>query len=238
MNKERLKLVMLTGAGVSADSGVETFRDSGGLWAKYRVEEVCTPQALEKNPKLVLDFYNARRAQLKSVEPNSGHIAAAKLEEYFDVTVVTQNVDNLHERGGSTDVLHIHGELTKCRSMKDPSYVTSIEGDLNLGDLCPKGGQLRPHIVFFGEQVPLLERAAEIISEADIVVVAGTSMVVYPAASLLGYAPAKAPIYLLDPAEISIGYGAERVTHIKERFATAMPKLLELLLKRYNYTKL
>ncbi|MDR1342708.1 MAG: NAD-dependent deacylase [Prevotellaceae bacterium] len=225
-------LVILSGAGASADSGLETFRDSDGLWAKHRVEDVCTPEALARNPALVLDFYNQRRRQLKSVAPNAGHRAVAALEALLDVDVITQNVDNLHERAGSTKVLHLHGELTKCRSIKDPSYICEVDGDVALGDLCPKGGQLRPHIVFFGEAVPMLEKAIEIISTAAAVVIAGTSLAVYPAASLYRYAPAGCKIFVLNPAGGEVA--AQNVTYIKERFAAGMPPLakeLENMLK-------
>ncbi|MDR0415694.1 MAG: NAD-dependent deacylase [Prevotellaceae bacterium] len=226
-------LVILTGAGASADSGLETFRDSDGLWAKHRIEDVCTPEALDRNPALVLDFYNQRRRQLKSVEPNAGHHAVAELEMLFDVDVITQNVDNLHERAGSTKVLHLHGELTKCRSMKDPSYICEVDGDVALGDFCPKGGQLRPHIVFFGEAVPMMDRAIEIISTASAVVIAGTSLAVYPAASLFRYAPTGCKIFVVNPAGGEVA--GQNVTFIKERFAVAMPPLakeLEKMLKK------
>ncbi|MDR0688228.1 MAG: NAD-dependent deacylase, partial [Prevotellaceae bacterium] len=216
-------LVVLSGAGASADSGIETFRDSDGLWAKHRIEDVCTPEALERNPALVLDFYNQRRRQLKSVEPNAGHYAVEALEALFDVDVVTQNVDNLHERAGSTKVLHLHGELTKCRSMKDPSYICEVDGDVLPGDLCPKGGQLRPHIVFFGEAVPMMERATEIVSTAEVVIIAGTSLAVYPAASLFRYAPAGCEIFVINPAGGEVP--GRNVTFIKERFAVGMPQL-------------
>ena len=225
MNKKHL--VVLSGAGVSADSGLETFRDSDGLWAKYRIEDVCTPEALEHNPTLVLDFYNQRRRQLKEVEPNAGHYAVSKLEEFFDVDVITQNVDNLHERAGSTKVLHLHGELTKCVSMRDSSYIRTIGGDLHVGDLCPKGGQLRPYIVFFGEPVPAIERAIEIISTADTVIVAGTSLAVYPAASLVRYAPDFAAMFVIDPSAVEVR--GRFVTYIRERFSVGMPHLLEEL---------
>ena len=226
--KKFKKIVFLTGAGVSADSGLETFRASEGLWAKHKIEDVCTPEALERNPSLVFEFYNARRDQLKRVEPNSGHFAIAKLENFFDVEIITQNVDNLHERAGSARILHMHGELTKCRSMKDSSYICTVEGDLNVGDLCPIGGQLRPHIVFFGEQVPLMERAIEIISTADIVVIAGTSLVVYPAAGLVRYAPKGAVIYVIDPDQVDIG--EKNVKYIRKRFAIGMPQLADELI--------
>ncbi len=230
--ESRKKIVVLTGAGVSADSGIETFRASDGLWAKHRIEDVCTPEALQRNPALVLDFYNERRRQLKEVEPNDGHYALAALEEHFNVKVVTQNVDNLHERAGSTDILHIHGELTKCRSMKDPSYVIEWEGDVELGDLCPKGGQMRPHIVFFGEEVPLLSEAAKIMEGADIVIIAGTSLAVYPAAGLISYAPSYAEIYIVDPAAPRVG--SSKTHYIKERFAVGMPPLTKELIKKYG----
>ena len=230
MNKLK-KIVFLTGAGVSADSGLETFRASDGLWAKHRIEDVCTPEALERNPAQVLEFYNARRRQLKEVEPNIGHFAIARLEKYFDVEIITQNVDNLHERAGSARILHMHGELTKCRSMKDSSYICTVEGDLNVGDMCPVGGQLRPHIVFFGEQVPLMERAIEIISTADIVVVAGTSLAVYPAAGLVRYVPKGSDIYVIDPDQVDIG--AKNVKYIRDRFAIGMPQLAEKLINTY-----
>jgi len=222
-------LVVLSGAGVSADSGVETFRDSNGLWAKHRVEDVCTPEALEKNPELVLDFYNERRRQLSNIDPNAGHIAIANLEKYFDVDVITQNVDNLHERGGSTKVLHLHGELLKCRSMLDPFYVKDITGDMHIGDLCPKGGQLRPHIVFFGEPVPEIERAVEIISTAEVVIVVGTSLAVYPAASLIYNAPEKAEIYVVDPSVVEVN--SREVHYIREHSVTGLPKLLDKLVQ-------
>jgi NAD-dependent deacetylase len=208
---------------------LETFRDSDGLWAKHRVEDVCTPEALRRNPALVLDFYNQRRRQLKSVQPNAGHYAVAALEALFDVDVITQNVDNLHERAGSTKVLHLHGELTKCRSMKDPSYICEVDGDVALGDLCPKGGQLRPHIVFFGEAVPMIERAIEIISTAAAVVIAGTSLAVYPAASLYRYAPPTCKIFVVNPAGGEVD--GRSVTCIKERFAVGMPLLAKELEK-------
>lgn len=226
------KIVLLTGAGVSADSGVETFRDSDGLWAKHRIEDVCTPEALQNNPEMVLKFYNARRRQLKEVQPNAGHYAIAALEKEFDVDVVTQNVDNLHERAGSSKVLHLHGELTKCRSIKDPTYVVDWEGDVKIGDLCPKGGQMRPHIVFFGEEVPLLSKAARIIESADILIVAGTSLAVYPAAGLVRYAPSNAKIYVIDPAAPKVAGGS--VEYIRERFAIGMPLLQQELINFYK----
>ncbi|MEA5005305.1 MAG: NAD-dependent deacylase [Rikenellaceae bacterium] len=225
MNK--VHIVVLSGAGVSADSGLETFRDEDGLWAKHRVEDVCTPEALKRNPELVLDFYNKRRQQLKSAEPNDGHKALAKLEQFFVVDIITQNVDDLHERAGSTRVLHLHGELNKCRSMKDPSYITDIKGDLHVGDLAPDGGQLRPHIVFFGESVPMFEKAEEIISKADILIVVGTSLEVYPAASLIYHIHDNVPVYLVDPSPVKVRLGGVR--YICERAAVGLPKLYDEL---------
>ncbi|MFA8449915.1 MAG: NAD-dependent deacetylase [Bacteroidales bacterium] len=193
-------IVVLSGAGVSAESGVKTFRDSGGLWENHRVEDVATPEAWERNPQLVNEFYNQRRKQLFDVAPNKGHIALARLENKYKVNVVTQNVDDLHERGGSSDVLHLHGELKKVRSTGDENLVYKLDGwELKLGDLCEKGFQLRPHIVWFGEAVPNIVPAADICSNADIMIVVGTSLNVYPAAGLVDYAPKHCKIYLVDP---------------------------------------
>lgn len=193
------KLVVLTGAGMSAESGVKTFREAGGLWEGHDVMEVASPEGFRKNPELVLDFYNQRRRQLKEVQPNLGHINLGKLEAHYDVQIVTQNVDDLHERGGSSNVLHLHGELRKVRSTAYPNLIYYREDDLVLGDLCEKGTQLRPHIVWFGEAVPMIERAAELVYQADIFVVIGTSMQVYPAAGLIDFVPEGAPIYFIDP---------------------------------------
>jgi NAD-dependent deacetylase len=195
---KRKKIVILSGAGISAESGIRTFRDADGLWEGHDVMEVASPQGWKKNPALVLDFYNQRRRQLLEVKPNPAHTGIAQLEENFEVSVVTQNVDDLHERGGSTQVLHLHGELLKVRSTRDPSLVMDWRQDLNQGDLCPLGSQLRPHIVWFGEEVPLLPQAALICSQADILVIVGTSLQVYPAAGLMAYAPAGIPVYYID----------------------------------------
>ncbi len=199
------KLVVLTGAGMSAESGISTFRDSGGLWEKYKIDDVATPNAWRRNPALVLDFYNQRRKQLFSVEPNAGHISLAKLEKDFDVHIITQNVDNLHERAGSANVLHLHGELMKVRSTGPGEKVFEVSPDkieINPGDKCPEGFQLRPHIVWFGEAVPEIENAIRITEQADIFLIIGTSLNVYPAAGLLNYVKAGSPIYLIDPNEI------------------------------------
>ena len=205
--KSLKKLVILSGAGMSAESGIATFRGADGLWEGYRLKEVATPEAFAKNPGLVLDFYNARRLNVLKATPNCGHYTLAKMEECFEINIVTQNVDDLHERAGSSNVLHLHGELVKSRSTADPSGVYEIEGaELNLGDLCPLGSQLRPHIVWFGEDVPMIEPAVEIVRKADVVIIVGTSMQVYPAAGLINYVRPDVPIHLIDPnpPEISI----------------------------------
>ncbi|MEB8329422.1 NAD-dependent deacylase [Flavobacteriaceae bacterium KMM 6897] len=193
------KVVVLTGAGVSAESGINTFRDSDGLWEGHDVQEVATPQGYANNPTLVLNFYNQRRKQLFDVTPNDAHKALVQLEELYDVTIITQNVDDLHERAGSTRIIHLHGELLKVRSSIDPNLIIDWKTDLQLGDTCRKGSQLRPHIVWFGEEVPMMDRAIEITQEADILMIIGTSMQVYPAASLVHFAPAHASIYFIDP---------------------------------------
>lgn len=221
------KLVVLTGAGVSAESGVKTFRDEDGLWENYHIEDVCTPEALLRNPELVLNFYNERRRQLKTVEPNCGHKLLAGMEKDFDVSIITQNVDNLHERAGSTKVLHLHGELTKARSIKNPSLIVDIDGDISLGDLAPDGEQLRPHIVFFGEAVPMLEKAIHVVEQADILLIAGTSMAVYPAASLYGYARNETPIYVINPNDTTISLS--NVFYIKEKFVDGMKTFIEIM---------
>lgn len=195
------KLVVLTGAGISAESGIPTFRDEGGLWAGYDVMEVASPEGWRENPGLVLDFYNQRRKNAVSVEPNDAHKILAELESEFNVEVITQNVDNLHERAGSNNVLHLHGELFKSRSTLNPNLVYDVSGvELNLGDICELGSQLRPHIVWFGEEVPLMEDAIEVASTADIFLVVGTSMQVYPAASLIAFVDPEAPKFIIDPA--------------------------------------
>lgn len=193
------KIVVLTGAGMSAESGVNTFRDAGGLWEGHDVMEVASPQGFYKNPDLVYDFYNQRRKQLFEVEPNKGHKILAELEKDYDIHIITQNVDDLHERAGSTNVLHLHGELRKARSIKDENYVINWDKDLTEKNKDPNGNALRPHIVWFGEAVPMLENAIQIVAKADKVVIIGTSMQVYPAASLFQYAPNHALVYYIDP---------------------------------------
>ena len=198
------KLVVLTGAGISAESGIKTFRDSDGLWEGHNVMDVATPEGWHKNPALVLDFYNKRRQQLKEVKPNLGHQILAELENDFDVYIITQNVDDLHERAGSTNITHLHGQLLKVRSSKNENYILDWQDDLNFGDVDQYENQLRPHIVWFGEQVPALEEAIVISEQADYFAVIGTSLQVYPAASLINFTPKNTPIYYIDPKPIKI----------------------------------
>lgn len=226
-----MKIVVLTGAGISAESGIATFRDSNGLWEQHRIEDVATPDGWRKNPQLVLDFYNQRRKQAATVAPNAAHIALAKLEEKHEVFVVTQNVDDLHERGGSTHVLHLHGMLRMVRSSLDPSLVYDIDDqELHLGDKCEKGSQLRPHIVWFGEAVPNMEKATYLAEMADVFMVIGTSLQVYPAAGLLHFAPSHIPKYLIDPNAEAVA-GVENLTVIREKAGIGVPALVEELLK-------
>jgi len=229
MNKK--KLVFLSGAGMSSESGISTFRDSGGLWEQYRIEEVATPEAFEKNPELVLEFYNQRRKQLDKVEPNLGHKIIAELQQEFDVTIITQNVDNLHERAGSKNILHLHGELIKVRSTKHPELIYDIgTKEIKIGDLCDKGSQLRPHIVWFGEAVPSIEEAVPIVNSADIFVVIGTSLNVYPAAGLIMYAKHDTPKYLIDPNNVDVPYGLN-FSIIKKQAEEGMEELKQLITK-------
>jgi len=197
-------IVVLTGAGMSAESGVKTFRDHDGLWEGHDVMQVASPQGFRANPELVLEFYNQRRQQLKDVQPNEAHKAIARLESKYKVTVVTQNVDDLHERGGSSNVVHLHGELLKIRSTGNPTDIRQWTEDLKLGDTCDKGYQLRPHIVWFGEDVPMIEKAVEICLSADILLIIGTSMQVYPANGLMHYVSLEVPIYYIDPKPASV----------------------------------
>lgn len=193
------QLVILTGAGISAESGIKTFRDADGLWEGHNVMDVATPEGWQKNPELVLDFYNQRRRQLHEVQPNLGHQILAELENEFEVTIITQNVDNLHEKAGSSNVIHLHGELLKVRSTKNHNYILDWETDLNSCDVDDKGHQLRPHIVWFGEEVPALEEAVTIVQKADILIIIGTSLQVYPAAGLMNFANPSIPVYYIDP---------------------------------------
>lgn len=231
------KIVVLTGAGMSAESGISTFRDSGGLWEKYPVEQVATPEGYAANPKLVIDFYNDRRKQLLEVEPNLGHKILAELEKDFDITVVTQNVDNLHERAGSTNVIHLHGELTKVTSSREPNnpkYIKELAPknfEVKIGDLADDGSQLRPFIVWFGESVPMIETAIDYVEKADIFVIIGTSMNVYPAAGLLNYVNPSVPVYLIDPNPVNITSG--RKIHVISKGASAgMEELRKILLNK------
>lgn len=225
------KVVVLTGAGMSADSGLKTFRDSDGLWEGHDVSEVATPQAWERDKELVLEFYNQRRQQAHAVDPNAGHKALAQLEEQYDVTIITQNVDSLHERAGSSDVVHLHGQLSKVRSEDDPSLIYDIGGDtIELGDTAEDGAQLRPHVVWFGEPVPNMRKAADIVPEADILIVIGTSLVVYPAAGLADLAGSGIPKYIIDPATPEVRSYSDW-THLKQRAAEGTPELVNELLE-------
>ncbi|RIV42308.1 SIR2 family NAD-dependent protein deacylase [Flagellimonas pelagia] len=223
------KIVVLTGAGMSAESGLKTFRDANGLWEGHDVMEVASPQGFARNPELVLEFYNQRRRQLLEVSPNEGHLALAKLEQQFDVSIVTQNVDNLHEQAGSSHVVHLHGELFKVRSIWDENHVLEWKKDLVLGDLDPNGHQLRPHIVWFGEMVPMLETAAEITQKADVLIIIGTSMQVYPAASLIHYVDHQTPIYFVDPKPTVRISDFGKLTIIQKTAVEGVPPLVEAL---------
>lgn len=230
------KLVVLTGAGMSAESGISTFRDAGGLWDKYPVKQVATPEGYQADPKLVLDFYNERRKQLLTVNPNRGHELLAELEKDFQVIVITQNVDNLHERAGSSHVIHLHGELTKVTSTwspNDPRYIKELspeEYEVRIGDKAGDGSQLRPFIVWFGESVPMIETAIDYCEQADVFLIIGTSLNVYPAAGLLNYVPSHVPVYLIDPKQVPIASG--RSVHIIQKGASAGMEELKTLLLR------
>jgi NAD-dependent deacetylase len=232
----RKKITVLTGAGVSAESGISTFRDSDGLWENHNVEDVASIEGWYRNPSLVLDFYNARRAQLFTVRPNAAHMAIASLEDQYDITVVTQNVDNLHERAGSTKIIHLHGELTKvrpencCNDRDGYSEETVFDigtDSINIGDMAPNGAQLRPHIVWFGEAVPKIEKAIDAVEAADMLLIVGTSLQVYPAAGLYRYAKSSTPIYIIDPKDVPVRDG--RVTHIKDVATNGMEVFKNIL---------
>lgn len=226
-----MKIIVLTGAGISAESGIKTFRDADGLWENHRLEDVATPEAWRANPELVLRFYNQRRKQLLEVDPNAAHKALAELEQYFEVEIITQNVDDLHERAGSSRVLHLHGELRKVRSDRYPEEVLSWDTDLNIGDYCSRGAQLRPHIVWFGEEVPMLMPASALAAEADIFLIVGTSLVVYPAAGLMAYANPKIPFIYIDPKP-HINWelqGLPNLVVIDEPASNGVPKVVEQL---------
>lgn len=229
-------LVILTGAGMSAESGISTFRDAGGLWDQYPVEQVATPEGYVANPQLVIQFYNERRKQLLQVKPNRGHELVAELEKYFNVTVITQNVDNLHERAGSSHVIHLHGELTKVTSTlqpNNPNYIKELkpeEFEVKIGDLAADGSQFRPFIVWFGESVPMIEKAIEYVETADVFLIVGTSLNVYPAAGLLNYVPRDVPVYLIDPKEVPIASG-RKVYAIRKGASDDMEELKKILVR-------
>ena len=236
---KKQKIAVLTGAGVSAESGISTFRDANGLWDNYNVEDVATLEGWNRNPALVLDFYNQRRRQLATVKPNAAHLAIASLEDNYDVTVITQNIDNLHERAGSTRIIHLHGELTKVRpenrynernGFSEDTVFDIGYGDINLGDTSVDGIQLRPHIVWFGEAVPKIEQAIDVVEAADILLIVGTSLQVYPAAGLYAYAKASTPIYIIDPKDVPVRDG--RITHIKSVATVGMEKFIEIISKK------
>lgn len=225
------KIVVFTGAGMSEESGLKTFRDSGGLWEEYNVMDVATPEAWSRDPALVLGFYNKRRKQVLDAKPNPAHFALVELEKKYDVHIITQNIDNLHEKAGSKKVLHLHGEIVKSRSSHDPALVYPVKGwRIEMGDTCELGSQLRPHIVWFGEAVPNMEMAHDIATGADILIIIGTSLYVYPAAGLIDFAPHEIPKYLVDPNETKV-HGIQNLTLIKEKAGVGVPLLVKDLLK-------
>ncbi|WBL27218.1 SIR2 family NAD-dependent protein deacylase [Zunongwangia sp. HGR-M22] len=225
-------LVVLTGAGISAESGIKTFRDEDGLWEGHDVMQVASPMGWKKNKELVLDFYNKRRRQLLSVQPNEAHLVLAELENDFNVEIITQNIDDLHERAGSSNVLHLHGELLKVRSTFDEDLLLDWKEDLNIGDFCEHNFQLRPHVVWFGEAVPMMEKAIQKVSHADIIAIVGTSMQVYPAAGLVDFAQPKTPVYFIDPKP-SIQEN-NHLTIFAEKAVTGVPKLAKELREKFN----
>lgn len=228
---KKKKVVVFTGAGISAESGLKTFRDSGGLWEEYKVEDVATPQAWSANPARVLEFYNMRRHQALNAKPNHAHLALVMLETIYDVQIITQNIDDLHEKAGSKKVLHLHGEINKSRSSIDDSLIYPVKGkDLKIGQLCEKGSQLRPHIVWFGEFVPLMEHANNLASAADLFIIVGTSLNVYPAAGLIHFVPANSPKYLIDPQGVSKDYIPNLIIN-REKAGVGVPALVKNLLK-------
>jgi len=229
-----MKIVILTGAGISAESGLGTFRDTGGLWEKFKIEDVATPLAWAKNPELVLDFYNQRRQQVLEAKPNRAHTALAQLENHFDVSIITQNIDDLHERAGSTNVLHLHGEILKAKTSELSDQYFHIDSDLKLGDCCPLGKQLRPHVVWFGEAVPEMNTAENIVKDADLFVVIGTSLNVYPAASLIHNIKNKCKLVLIDPNDIKIK--DSKCRFIKENATVGVPLLVNEFLENSKIT--
>ncbi len=220
--------MVLTGAGISAESGISTFRDSGGLWEQYRIEEVASPEGWQKKPELVQNFYNQRRKEMLQAYPNEGHMQLVRLESYYDVHIITQNVDNLHERAGSKNILHLHGELAKARSENNPDYVVDVDGwELKHGTLAPDGSLLRPHIVWFGEAVPMIEPAIALCEQADYFIVIGTSLQVYPAAGLIHYVPRNAQYYLVDPKEVTVPH---TVKVLIEKASSGVKKVVDELI--------
>ncbi len=229
------KIVVLSGAGISAESGLKTFRDMGGLWESFAIEDVATPEGWIKNPELVLEFYNKRRAQAASAIPNAGHFALSNLQKYFEVYIITQNVDSLHEKAGSDNVMHLHGELSKVRSEKNESLIYDIGGgEIKLGDKAEDNAQLRPHIVWFGEQVPLIDKAADICSKAEFFIVVGTSLQVYPAAGLISYVPKNVPIFVVNPVKTDLDINNTNLKFLEEPASISLPKLAQELIKRYK----
>lgn len=226
------KIVVLTGAGISAESGIKTFRDANGLWEGHDVMEVASPEGWQRNMELVLDFYNKRRKQLKEVNPNYAHKALAELEKDFQVDIITQNVDDLHERAGSSHVIHLHGELFKARSVADLNHVVEMRNDLNVGDTDPEGNQLRPHVVWFGEAVPKMEEAINVTAQADILMIIGTSMQVYPAAGLLNFAPQNTPVFFIDPKPALVD--KQNLYVFSEKAVSGVPKAIEKI-KKMNF---
>lgn len=225
-------IVILTGAGMSAESGLKTFRDDDGMWKNHRFEDLASPDAWKRNPALVLEFYNQRRKQLLEVEPNAAHKALVRLEAFYKVHIITQNVDDLHERAGSGNILHLHGELRKSQSSKDENLVYEIDGwELKIGDLCEKGSQLRPHVVWFGEQVTQIVPAIELVRQAEVFIVIGTSLAVYPAAGLIGYVNRNVPKYLIDPKS-GMGLSYPNLEIIREMAGSGVPKLVDDLIAK------
>lgn len=226
----RKKIVVLTGAGVSAESGLKTFRGSDGLWENHRIEDVATPDGWKLNPQLMLEFYNQRRRDVLKAKPNAGHFAIAQLEEKFDVVVVTQNIDDLHERAGSTNIIHLHGQILKSRSTLDAKLIYDCMNDISIGDKCERGSQLRPHIVWFNEAVPMIEIAAKEVAAADTFIIAGTSLQVYPAAGLINYSHPTVPKFLVDPTIPDVSF-VRNITCIAKNGSEGLPELVEQLLK-------
>lgn len=229
--KKKPKIIVLTGAGISAESGISTFRDSNGLWENHDITAVASPEGFAKNPSLVLDFYNQRRSQINTVQPNAGHKALVELESKYDIVIVTQNIDDLHERAGSKRIVHLHGEILKARSVGDENLIYDWKEDINWGDTCEKGYQLRPHIVWFGESVPMYELALKLVEITDYLIIIGTSMQVYPAAGLAYQAPPNAPVFFIDPKPQVDETHFNNITIIAEPATTGVRKVVDILMK-------